>query len=117
MKRTAKIKRGSSHEKPIAISNNLIIKNLKQFQNDFISNFSWTFVLKFIFSLKKKFLVYYLSVFLSNFYNKQISDLIMHWSKQLKDQPVLLLSSFVHNSPINEHKNMKLRENTYKRIN
>ena len=32
------------------------------------------------------------------------------WSKQLKDQPVLLLSSFVHNSSINEHKKMKLRE-------
>ena len=37
----------------------------------------------------------------------------IHWSKQLKDQPVLLLSSFMHNCSINEHKNMKLRENTY----
>ena len=35
----------------------------------------------------------------------------VHWSKQLKDQPVLLLSSFVNNSSINEHKNMKLTEN------
>ena len=35
----------------------------------------------------------------------------IHGSKQLKDQPVLLLSSFVHNSSINEHENMKLREN------
>ena len=43
---------------------------------------------------------------------------VLHWSKQLKDQPVLLFSSFVHNSPINEHKNTKLRENTcYERIN
>ena len=33
----------------------------------------------------------------------------IHWSKQLKGQPVLLLSSFVHNSSINEHKNMKIR--------
>ena len=35
----------------------------------------------------------------------------LHWSKELKDQPVLLLSSFVHYSSINEHKNMKLKEN------
>ena len=42
----------------------------------------------------------------------------MHWSKQLKDQLVLLLSSFAHNSSINEHKNMKLRDNTgYEMIN
>ena len=42
----------------------------------------------------------------------------IHWSKQLKGQPVLVLSSFVHNSSINEHRNMKLRENTcYERIN
>ena len=42
----------------------------------------------------------------------------LHWSKQLKDQPVLLLSFFVHNSFINEYKNMKLRENTcYEKIN
>ena len=33
----------------------------------------------------------------------------IHWSKQLKDQPVLLLSFFVHNYSINEHKKMKLR--------
>ena len=32
--------------------------------------------------------------------------------KTVKDQSVLLLSSFVHNSSINEYKNMKLRENT-----
>ena len=43
----------------------------------------------------------------------------LRWSKQLKDHPVLLLSSFCeNNSSINEHKNMKLRENTcYERIN
>ena len=42
----------------------------------------------------------------------------IHWSKQLKGQPVLLLSSFVHNSSINELKNMKLRENAcYEKIN
>ena len=35
----------------------------------------------------------------------------IHWSKQLNNQPVLLLSSSVHNCSINEHKNMKLREN------
>ena len=46
------------------------------------------------------------------------NTLDLTWSKQLKGQPVLLLSSFVHNSSINEHKNMKLRENTgYERIN
>ena len=37
----------------------------------------------------------------------------LHWSKQLKDQPVLLLSSFVHYSSITEHKNMKLKENIF----
>ena len=37
----------------------------------------------------------------------------IHWSKQLKDQPVLLLSSFKDNSSVNEHKNMKLKESTY----
>ena len=43
---------------------------------------------------------------------------IIHWSKQLKDQPVLLLFSFVHNCSINELKNMKLRENIcYEMIN
>ena len=31
-------------------------------------------------------------------------------SKQLKDQPDLLLSSFTHNTSINKHNNMKLRE-------
>ena len=42
----------------------------------------------------------------------------VHWSKQLKGQPVLLLSSFVHNSSITEHKDKKLRENTsYESIN
>ena len=40
----------------------------------------------------------------------------IYWPKQLKDQPVLLLSSFVHNTSINEHKNMKLRENTCYRM-
>ena len=33
--------------------------------------------------------------------------MIILWSKQLKDQTVWLLSSFVNNSSINEHKNMK----------
>ena len=39
----------------------------------------------------------------------------MHWSKQLKDQPVLLLSSFVHNSSIgnirtcNEEKTLAMK--------
>ena len=43
-------------------------------------------------------------------------NLNIHWSNQLKDQHVLLLSSFVHNSSFNEHKNMKLRENTSKEM-
>ena len=37
---------------------------------------------------------------------------VLHWSKKLKGQPVLLLYSFAHYSSINEHKNMKLREST-----
>ena len=37
-------------------------------------------------------------------------EIYLHWSKQLKDQPVLLLSTFVRNSSINERKNMKLRK-------
>ena len=37
----------------------------------------------------------------------------MHWSKRLNDQDDLLPSSFVHNSSVKEHKNMKLRENTF----
>ena len=35
----------------------------------------------------------------------------IHWCSKLKEQPVLLLTSFVHNSSVNEHKSMKLREN------
>ena len=34
----------------------------------------------------------------------------IHRSKQLKDQAALLLSSFVHNSSINEYKSIKLRD-------
>ena len=37
--------------------------------------------------------------------------MIIHWCSKLKEQPVLSLTSFVHNSSVNEHKNMKLREN------
>ena len=36
---------------------------------------------------------------------------ILHLCPKLKLRPILSLSSFVHNSLINEHKNMKLREN------
>ena len=44
--------------------------------------------------------------------------IIIHWSKGLKGQPVLLLSSSGHNSSINEDKNMKLRESIcYETIN
>ena len=35
----------------------------------------------------------------------------LHSCPKLKLQPVFSFSSFVHNSSINEHKNMKLREN------
>ena len=46
-----------------------------------------------------------------------LSVLLIHWPKQVKGQPCLLLYSFVHNSWINKQKNMKLRENTcYDRI-
>ena len=41
----------------------------------------------------------------------QECDVYIYWSEQLKDQPNLLLSSFVHNSSIKEPKNMKFREN------
>ena len=37
----------------------------------------------------------------------------IHSCPKLKLQPVLSFSSFVHNCSINEHKNMKLRENIY----
>ena len=51
-------------------------------------------------------------------YMRFLMQSILHWSKQLKDQPVLLLSSFVYISSINERKNMNLRENTcYEMIN
>ena len=41
-----------------------------------------------------------------------------HWSKQLKDQPVLLLYSFVPKTSIKKRKKLKLRENTcYEKIN
>ena len=36
----------------------------------------------------------------------------IHCSPKVKVQPALSFSSFVHNSSINELKNMKLRENT-----
>ena len=42
----------------------------------------------------------------------------LRWSNLLKDRSVLLFSSFVHNSWINEYNNMKLRENIcYEMIN
>ena len=74
-----------------------------------------------MFKVKKKKKKYALSkhqkmhlIFLRSFMQDSlcIQKLLIHWSKQLKDQPVLLLSSFVHNSSIIEHKNMKLKENT-----
>ena len=43
--------------------------------------------------------------------NIQNIFLNLHWCSKLKERPVLLFSSFVRNSSINEHKNMKLREN------
>ena len=39
-----------------------------------------------------------------------LSKLLLHECPKLKLQLVLSFSSFVHNSLINEHKNMKLRE-------
>ena len=49
------------------------------------------------------------------FYNDSFE---IHWSKQWKGQSVLLLFSFVHNSFINEQKNMKISENAiYEKIN
>ena len=43
---------------------------------------------------------------------------ILHWCSKLKGQPSLLFSSFVHSYSINEHKNIKLREDIcYKLIN
>ena len=47
---------------------------------------------------------------LLQFHRKQLNILQLHSYPKLKLQPVLSLSSFVHNSSINEHKNMKLRE-------
>ena len=38
---------------------------------------------------------------------------LIHWCSKFNEQPVLLFSSFVHDSSINEHKNMKLRENVF----
>ena len=38
-------------------------------------------------------------------------SIYLHSCPKLKLQPVLSLSYFLHNSSINEHKNMKLREN------
>ena len=49
-----------------------------------------------------------LPVYVKRKFLNSVTDI--QWSKQLKDQPVLLLSSFVHNSSINEHKNMKLKK-------
>ena len=60
---------------------------------------------------------FYLSIFLiciMHTTKRNIQSILftyLYWSKQLKDQPILLLSSFIQNSSINEHKNMKLREN------
>ena len=43
---------------------------------------------------------------------------IVHWCSELKVQPALLLSFFVHNSSINELMSMKLREHIcYEKIN
>ena len=37
----------------------------------------------------------------------------MHWCSKLKEQSVLSLTFFVHNSSVNEHKGMKLKENIW----
>ena len=42
--------------------------------------------------------------------------MFLHWCSKLREQPVLLMSCFVYNSLINEHKNMKLRENASNEI-
>ena len=47
----------------------------------------------------------------------QNAMLKIHSCPKLKLQPVLWLSSFLHNSSINEHKNMKLRENIHYETN
>ena len=88
-------------------------------QTDFIntSSLSWKQLNNLILKIRNSFII------LHNLHNllKSVIPYIyiyIHWSKQLNDQPVLLLSSFVHNLSINEHKNMKLKENTcYERIN
>ena len=41
----------------------------------------------------------------------QFPIIYLHSCPKLKLQPVLSFSSFVHNSSISEHKNMKLRKN------
>ena len=35
----------------------------------------------------------------------------IHWCSKLKEQPILTFTSFVHNSSVNEHMSMELREN------
>ena len=52
-----------------------------------------------------------------DFFNFSLKICLIHSCPKLKLQPVLSFSSFVHNSSINEHKIMKLRENTcYERL-
>ena len=61
--------------------------------------FIWVF---FFLGLRKIFVNY------ENFWAQ-----LIHWCSKFREQPVLLFSSFVHNSSFNEHKNMKLRENVF----
>ena len=47
----------------------------KSVQKEFLSNFNWSSVNKFLFGIKKNFLTTYLNVFLSKSYNKYFSDI------------------------------------------
>ena len=69
--------------------------------------------------LKFRFVIYIYIRQLKNYFKVCLPiDCNVHSRPKLKLQPVLLFSSFMHNSSVNEHKNMKLRENIcYKMIN
>ena len=76
----------------------------------------------YIFTDNGKFITSFLSIYVHKILQNRLYKLLgkknkddknnfyLYWGPKLKLQAVLSFSSFVHNSSINEHKKMKLRE-------
>ena len=53
----------------------MILNEINMLQKEFLSNFNWISVHKFLFNIKKKFLIIYFNIFLSKSHNKHFFDI------------------------------------------